>query len=266
MNVFRFAFCAALALCAMPAVAKEWHVQGFQTDPNDVVTTPLIDAFRFHAEPAAAWYMDQLSGDIVPYDRFTIFHNALTRATYAAFEYTYRQDGRQRTRIYYAMSGQDNLPTGLPRATRSLASYIVEDSTRVHAYVSDQDNSAIVATQIEGENSSRIHARDAELKALRSIERDIKRRAVTSGGSIHAFISQPMCDSCEHALHRFAEIYDVDVNVVHLEADLSAAYFQFRGIMQGFTKTLLVRIRRPDGPGPTPPPPAAGTCSRIYAQ
>jgi hypothetical protein len=266
MNVPRLLFCAVLALCATPALGKEWRVQGFQTDPNDVVTTPLIDAFRFHAEPAAAWYLDQLNGALVSYDRFTTFHEALTRATYAAFEYTYQQDGRQRTRIYYAMSGQDNPPTGLPPASRSMASYMVEDHTRVHAYISDQDQSAIVSTQLEGENSSRIHARDAELKALRTIERDIRRRAVTSGGSIHAFISQPMCDSCEHALHRFAEIYDVDVNVNHLEADMSAAYFQFRGIMHGFTKTLLVRIRRPDGPGPTPPPPTAGMCARIFAQ
>lgn len=266
MTMGRMFFGLALLLASFSAAANEWRVQAFADDPNDVVMPALLDAFRFHAEPASAWYLDQLNGRYVPYDKFMVFHREISRATYAAFEYTYTQDGRRRTRIYYAMSGRNDPLTGLATPASHLASYIVEDSTRVHAYASTFDRSTLRATQLEDEQSSAQHARDAEFKALRSIERDIQQRVVTRGGSITAFISQPMCDSCEHVMHQFSEIYGVDISVNYLEGGMSQAYYRFRGAVQGFMNTLLVRARGNDKPGPTPPPPAAGMCARIFAE
>lgn len=272
MKTLRILLASSLLAIAMPGLAAEWRAQAFANDPNDVVMPAVLDAFRFHAEPASAWYLDQLKGELVPYNKFMVFHHEMVRATYAAFEYTYVQDGRSRTRIYYAMSGRNDPLTGLTNPAPHLSTYIVEDSTRVHAFASSNDRTTLMATQLEGESSSAVHARDAEFKALRTIERDIQQRVVSRGGSLTAFISQPMCDSCEHVMHQFSDIYGVDMSVNYLEGDMSAAYYRFRGVVQGFMNTLLVRVRGRDAagpapgsaPGPTPPPPAA-MCARIFA-
>ncbi|UPG90653.1 hypothetical protein L2Y96_02450 [Luteibacter aegosomaticola] len=271
----RFLVSVVACLVTAPAIAHDWRVQSFGSDPNNVVMPAVLDAFRFYAEPASVWYLEQLNGALVPYNKFMIFHGELSRATYAAFEYTFMQNGRNRTRIYYAMSGPNDPRTGLAGAPPHLSSYVVEDATRVYSFASSADRTTLMATQLEDEPSSAIHARDAEFKALRTIERDIQRHTVTRGGTLHAFISQPMCDSCEHVMHRFSDIYGVDINVNHLEGNMSESYYRFRGVVQGFLNTLLVRVRgaaRPapgtgqgPGPGPTPPPPA-GMCARIFAE
>lgn len=260
---------ALLLVASTASAANEWRTQAFASDPNNVVMPAVLDAFRFYAEPASAWYLDQLNGESVTRNQFIVFERSMVRATYAAFEYTFVQDGRSRTRIYYSMSGPSDPPTGLTLPAPHLLSYIAEDSTRVHTYASRYDRSTLTATQLEGENSSAVRARDAELKALRTIERDIQQRVVTRGGSLTAFISQPVCDSCEHVMHRFSDIYGVDMSVNYLEGDMSAAYYHFRGVVKGFINTLLVRVRGLDKPGPTPgptPPPPAGMCARIFAQ
>ncbi|UPG94939.1 hypothetical protein [Luteibacter aegosomatissinici] len=257
---------AMAGLTAVPPVeAYEWTVNAFESDPRNVVMAPLIEAFRFHAEPAAVWYLEQLDGDLVSRRRFDTFSYAMARATYAAFEYTYLRDGESVTRIYYAMSGPANPPTGLATSPSPLVNYMVEDATRIHAHLLADDSTRLVPTQLEDEPTESLHQRDAELKAARSIERDIQRGIITRGGTLHAFISQPMCDSCQHIMHQLGRYYDIDINVVHLEGNLSQAYRQFRLMLNRYMDTVLVRIQRPGHPHPTPPP-SAGMCARLFVR
>ncbi|HEY4092430.1 MAG TPA: deaminase domain-containing protein [Luteibacter sp.] len=263
----RYLLAAALSfIVAQPSHAAEWHTRAFATDPKNLVMTPLLDAFRFHAEAASAWYLDELNGDLVSRTKFERFGRAVSSATYGAFEYTYMKDGVRHTRVYYAMSGPDNPFTALGPAGRPMADFIAQDSTRIHAYLRSSDRSSLVATEVEGDQPGGQHQRDAELKALRTIERDMQAGVVTSGGALHAFISQPMCDSCEHVMHQFSAQYNVDINVDYLEGELSEAYRRFRILANRFMDTVLVHIRHPEGPGHPTPPPSAGTCARIYAQ
>jgi len=263
----RHTLIATLALLvAAPVHAVEWHTRAFATDPKNIVMAPLLDAFRFHAEAGSTWYLDQLHGDLVSRQKFERFARSMSSATYGAFEYTFTRNGVESTRVYYAMSGPDNPFTALGPPTRPMADYIAQDSTRIHAYISDSDRSSIVATEVEGDHDEGQHRRDAELKAVRTIERDMQAGTVTPGGRLQAYISQPMCDSCEHVMHRFSAQYDVDINVAYLEGDLSEAYRRFRGVANRFMDTVLVHIRHPGGPGHPTPAPSAGTCARIYAQ
>lgn len=58
--------------------------------------------------------------------------------------------------------------------------------------------------------------RDAELKALRHIELDIRQKTIPEGGRITAYVSQPPCDSCANAIRNFGQQYRVSGNVYHL--------------------------------------------------
>lgn len=261
----RMLLMAALVSAATPCEAYEWHARGFSSDERNIVTAPLIDAFRFHAEAAAVWYLQQLNGDAVSRARFERFSVPFVGATFGAFEYTYLRDGVRQTRIYYAMSGRDEPFTAMPPATTPMSHFIAQDSTRIHAYLDPQDVTTLVATEIEGDHSEGQHRRDAELKALRTIERDIRRGTVTRNGRLQAYVSQPMCDSCEHLMHRFGALYDVDINVSYLEGDMSVAYRQFRLMMERYMDTLLARVRHPSiDTATSASTPDVGMCARIF--
>ncbi|MGF6493784.1 hypothetical protein ABIE56_001968 [Luteibacter sp. 621] len=263
----RIPLCLFASLLVTTCVdAYGWRAKAFPADPHNIVITPLIDAFRFHADPVSTWYLDQLDGSLVSRQRFLTFSTAVARATYAAFEYTYIKDGVSRTRIYYSMSGQDEPPTDLPRSGSPLSSYFVEDATRIHAYMAETDESLITWTQTEDDDTGYRHKRDAEFKAVRSIERDIRRGIVTRDGTLQAFVSQPMCDSCEHVMHQLGRLYGVNINVAYLEGNMSQAYRQFRLMLNRYMDTLLVRVNEPRRGGPTPPPPATTMCARIFSQ
>jgi hypothetical protein len=257
-----------LASCS--TAAYEWKAKAYTTDPQNLVTAPLIDAFRFHAEPIATWYLEKLNGSTVGHGRFRVFTRAVLGATFAAFEYTYVKDGVSHTRIYYAMSGRDEPPTDLPASSTPITSYFVEDSTRIRAYVNDSEESLIVSTQTEDDDTGFRHSRDAELKAARTIERDIRRGIVTRDGTLQAYISQPMCDSCVHVMHQLGRLYGVNIHVSYLEQNMSPAYQRFRRMLDGFMNTLPVRFNHAGhGGGPTPPPPppaATAMCATIFAQ
>ncbi|KAF1008192.1 MAG: hypothetical protein GAK28_01171 [Luteibacter sp.] len=252
-------------LLAAPASAESWRATGFAEDDRNIVTGALIDAFRFHAEAAATWYLNQLEGNLVSQKTFSQFSHAMVSATYGAFEYTYTKDGVRNTRIYYAMSGRDDPPTGLPSGHTPMANFIAQDSTRIHAYIGANDQSAIRWTEIETDAIPDQHRRDAELKAVRTIERDIRSGVVTRGGRLQAFVSQPMCDSCEHVMHEFERIYGADIQVNYLEGNLSPAYRRFRRLINGFMNTVLVLVQRPSRSN-HPTPPSGGACGSIFVQ
>jgi hypothetical protein len=255
-----------LLQASLPCIAYEWHARGFATDERNIVMTPLIAAFRFHAEAAASWYIGQLNGSTVSRAKFERFSVPFVGSTFGAFEYTYLRDGVRKSRIYYAMSGREEPFTSLPPATVPMANLIAQDSTRIHAYLSPQDVTTLVPSEVEGDHAEGQHRRDAELKALRTIERDIRRGVVTRNGRLQAFISQPMCDSCEHLMHRFGALYDVDINVNYLEGDMSVAYRQFRLMMARYMDTILAHVRHPGGPGEPTPPTGGSQCAEIFAQ
>ncbi|MGA7439205.1 MAG: hypothetical protein WBW32_13875 [Luteibacter sp.] len=266
MKIRKGLYLAVTLLVSSPSSAYEWRARAFGTDPQNIVMTPLIDAFRFHAEPAAVWYLEELGGNLVSREKFERFSRSVAGATYGAFEYTYTREGVRRTRIYYAMSGPDSPFTALGPPSRPMADFIAQDGTRVHAYVGVTDQTRLVSTEIEGDHAQGQHRNDAELKAARTIERDIQRGIVTRGGTLQAYVSQPMCDSCEHVLHQMGALYDIDINVDYLEADMSEAYRRFRTMVGRFMDTVLVHIRHPDGPGNPTPPPAAAMCTQIFVQ
>jgi len=65
-------------------------------------------------------------------------------------------------------------------------------------------------------NADYRRVRDAELKAFRHIEHDIRQGAVPEGGRITGYVSQPPCDSCANVIRNFGEQFHVSGDVYHL--------------------------------------------------
>jgi hypothetical protein len=270
----RFIFALAAIFMTSVAMANDtWKVKGLQTDPENTVIALLIRAFKFHMDPAATWYLEQIGPRRVSHDTFHDFRRSMTKATFGVFEYTYTRKGEDGepvsyTRIYYAMSGPADPYTGFGLAARPLRDYIQSGPLGIHAYISPHDRSSIHSTEVQGDSTATQHQRDAELKAVRTIERDIQANIVPRGGRLQAFISQPMCNSCEHVMHEFERQYGVTINITHLEGNYSRAYESFRRQIEDYLDSvyLLVypspnRLR-----GPTPPPPSAGACAALSLQ
>ncbi|PTR35167.1 hypothetical protein C8J98_101430 [Luteibacter sp. OK325] len=255
-----------LAVAGMPATAGEVKKYEWTYDYDDIVLWHLHLSFLHHAIPSVEWFLSATSHMKGNRHAFREFGRQFFSSTFASFQYTYTLNGMEHTRTYYARSGEDPPRLGVRGPTPPLYSnYLQVQPTEVHATLLSSDESAITWTALKDGRPADARRNDAELKAVRSIERDLINGRVPSGGEVTAFVSQPMCPSCEMAVRMFALQYDIDVNVNALSGDGGWASQRFMRKRVAFFTSALGSVTR-SGSGfrpPTPPPSGdvAGYCT-----
>lgn len=246
-----------LTASALPAAAGEVKTYEWTYDYEDIVLWHLRQSFLHHAIPSVQWFLSSTRHMKNSRHAFREFGRQFFSSTFATFQYTYTLRGMEHTRTYYARSGGDPPrldvfgPTPPP-----FSHYLQLQPTEVHATLLPSDRSAITWTALDDGRPSDARRNDAELKAVRSIERDLVNKRVPGGGEVIAFVSQPMCLSCEMAVRMFALQYDIDVHVNALSGDGGWASQRFmRKRVAFFTAALASSTKSGPRPGPPTPPP-----------
>lgn len=281
-TIIRLAAGISLALCAIPhAAAMQYTKEAWHQDEAEVITPFLVSSFLYFAVPTSAWYMDQLGGASVDREAFVRFAETMAGATYATFVYTYRRDGVEHSRIYFARSGSMAPRAGLPSMRGSIENFFPAfDGVEVRSTIVLGERSRIRFTPVESDDRPDARRNDAEYQAIRTIERDIISGAVASHGTVVAYVSRPPCTSCEQAMRTFAELYDISMHVNHLPGQGTSIHQKLRRGNWRYLDTLWAKVgsSRPGGnttPAPTDPPapslpglPAgalAGACTGIIS-
>lgn len=263
MKMIRSVVMTVLSLACLQANAMKFEKEVWTEDEHEVVTPHLVASFLYFAMPTQAWYLDTLEGTRVTRSEFTEFAESFVSATYATFIYTYREGDQTRSRIYYSRSGSMGSRANLPAMRGSFESYFPVDGMEVRSHIPFGERSRIRFSPVEGDDRTDARRNDAEFNAVRTIERDIIAGRVRSGGIVRAYVSRPMCTSCESAVRSFAEMYDVDVRVNYIEGRDSRIQNWFRRRLWRYADTLYAQIgtvpttQRPTTDSPTGQPPSA---------
>jgi len=253
---------------SMACGANEIRKKEYDRDENRVVLPHVEASFAYHATAAATWYMDTLRGARVPYATFNEFARRMVSNAYASFEYTYVEDGRERTRIYYASSGLDEPHLGLRdwRDARPYAEFLPQSGIEVHALARHGESSPFTPSPVgeAGDGGRNPHMNDAELKAIRTLSREIDAGRVAPMGKLVGFITMPMCDSCEQVVKDFSNQYGVDVSVNYLKGKGGRASSQFMRRRWAYFDTMKYDVvRRNDLHDRRPPGGSGGACGVI---
>jgi len=70
------------------------------------------------------------------------------------------------------------------------------------------------------------HSADAELKAFRALERDLKEGRVAAGGQLRVRVSKIPCESCRKVFAKFADHFGMSAEIAYTEEG-SEAYGAF---------------------------------------
>lgn len=246
--------CAVLAVSSAKSHAANVTVEPIGIDEGNV--TALL-------ERTSQYYIDamrSLIGDRYKDEyralRWEALETAMNRATVARLEYRFMLDGEPTVRVYHAMSGQPlssiassifegETPPGTPTspgspidasdvdlmaAASEPIDYAVTDAqdaayftgfedTDVRAAVLASEDSVLGAFYVDGANTSL----DAEFKALRAIESDMKHGIVPRGGSIRGAIGGATCGSCRYAMRSVSDTYGIDIRISQMFGSLPRA-------------------------------------------
>lgn len=200
------------------------HDELTEDDDIDLAVVATNVAYRYHALAASKWLLDTLDSsdnkgkEALKNHEFKRFKNGFVSGTFVSARYTWTNNriGRDGAMIYHAASGHPQ--PWLPDRMTPVADYdryFPSGHLAVRAVIGDAGVSEVTHTDIGGTP----HGNDAEIKLLRTLERDLRSRHVGSGGRLHIYVSTKVCDSCEIALQRFAADHDIDIDIHPLSRD-----------------------------------------------
>jgi hypothetical protein len=223
------------SLCLASPVVDAGNVRIVTIRGKESVPVALADnlqkSLAFHSVAVEKWFQDATATVPAVRNDFVPLRSQFLKSTYAELEYSYTTNGDLVTRVYHAVSGHDapyylkspashpttpTTPTGETSfgwsQTKLFQDYFPVSDVQSRATILASDTSELTADDDLVEDGF-AHGRDAELKGLRTIERDIQAGKVLPGGQLSVTVSKPVCGSCESAIRKFADIYDVDVHV-----------------------------------------------------
>jgi len=188
--------------------------------------------------------------------RWEDLDTAMRRSRIARVEYRYAVGTELRTRVYHAMSGEPlgsiassafegptrpNTPTtpdsgddhSPPQSPAPPSDEVVArrvstdaedqrffsglDDVDVRARALTFDDSQLTPYMMDGRDASL----DAEYKALRQLETDIRAGVVPARGQVSGIVDGPVCGSCRGAFQQFAEAYGADVRMTQMFASVT---------------------------------------------
>ncbi|HVI54716.1 MAG TPA: hypothetical protein VM621_06655 [Luteibacter sp.] len=206
--------CGAVASLSVGAVVVGSRV--LDDDPNGTAVNALMNGFRFYADGLSARYIDQANQGIRPAteQNWQAFEQRMTDSTFVTLFYTYRgADGVSRSRTYYAMSGSRGSVDSGPESllTSDLPDWLEPWPGEVMATIQDDGNTRVPWHMPAPRPEATWDLQDAEIKAVRTLEKDLNDHVVDKGGFATVFVSRPICLACSQALSNFANAYELSL-------------------------------------------------------
>lgn len=209
----------------------------------------LIESFKYNLRGAQRYAATQTP--LTTPEDFDPFAAQWSRANVAQLKYQWRNaTGQPRTTLYHALSGKAPPAAMGIGETQGDAAYLMPDWHRyyrernpsVYAHVIENESSVLDAIEdfrLPGETIGVGHRYDAEMRGLRTLERDIVQQHLTSGGRVTLWTSSPPCQVCRRAMQIMADAYDLDVRVFHFPAPTRDTPQVFRLLQM--TKNRMLR-------------------------
>jgi hypothetical protein len=245
-------------------------IRGAESVPVGIADM-LHRSLAYHSVAVEQWFKDATAHVPVVRNDYVPLRGHFQKATYAELEYSYEQDGEMRTVVYHAVSGNDapyylKSPASQPSTpkspvpgetapgwstTKHFDEYFPTSDVQSRARILASDNTELFSDDTLVDDKFP-HGRDAELKGVRSIERDIQAGKIPRGGTIQAAVSKPVCGSCQAAVRKFADIYDVDVHVTEF-GEGSQAWSSFASARKEIAQRIWGHTvqRQTSGSGPS---------------
>jgi len=232
--------CLAITL---PAAAVIVGTRVLDGDPNGNAANALMNGFRFHADALSARYIDRANQGIVPAtpQSWQAFERRLQFSTFVTLIYTYqRTDGVAHMRTYYAMSGSRGSAESGPESllTPDLVDWLDPWPGEVLATRQDDARTRVPWQLPTIRPEAPWDLQDAEVKAVRTLEKDLAEGVVEKGGLATVFVSGPVCLSCSQALNNFANAYELSLVVNENRATGSQTNHLYRARQMAYLATV----------------------------
>jgi len=247
---------AAMFLSTVSPACRGGVVETTRITLDEGNVTALLEVTSQHYVDAMRELIRERYRDEYRAIRWESLEDAMRREPVARLEYRFTRNGAPAIQVYHAMGGrplssvakaifEGSTPPGSPETPESLSDLETGDvatesvpladevaadladnrffgsfeGVNVRAPMLADDASALSAFVVGGDH----RAFDAEFKALRAIERDLRSGAIPRGGSIRGSVSQMTCASCERAMTRLSEAYGVDIRLAQFYPSLARA-------------------------------------------
>jgi hypothetical protein len=233
--------CLTLSLSAGAVVVG---TRVLDADPNGNAVNALMNGFRFHADALSARYIDRANHGVAPATERTwaAFVERMTGSSFVTLFYVYQgPDGVSRSRSYYAMSGSRGSADSGPESllTPDLADWLDPWPGEVMAREQDDSNTRVPWQMPTVRPEAPWDLQDAELKAVRTLEKDLIEHVVEKGGVATVFVSGPLCLACSQALNNFANAYELSL----VANENSVPYSQTNQLLRARQAAYLATVR-----------------------
>jgi hypothetical protein len=254
----------SLVPCLSFAGSVTLHPELEESDGNDMVETWVDASYRYHALAASRWLRDAEGAETMARAEFDRFARPYLTGTYLTARYTWvdERTGAARARMYHAASGPEQpwVPPSVTPPGTAFVSYFEPSPGLAHATLGSGEGSIVIHTSLPGERNPDTHRADAEIRTLRTLERDIRDATVGRRGRVDIYVSTKVCDSCEIAIQRFAADMDVDIHIRALsrdpESDIRRAFKRRRKELMDNLQCDLALRNPPHGDGSSSSSPA----------
>jgi len=221
----------------------------------------LMNGFRVYADAASRRFLTERSrsSDAATPASWGNLEQRLLDATFVTLVYTWQgPDGVAHSRTYYAVNSERRRTEDLhdPLLATDIDAWLDPWPGEVVASRHNASESRIPwATPLFRSDAPR-DMQDAELKAVRSLERDLIDGVARGEGVATVFISRPACLACSQAMSNLANAYHISLvaNEVVMSAPLarSQAADLFRAKRRAYLATVRSSLPswatlRPDG-------------------
>ena len=259
----RWGLAASCLVVSPPVAAVVVGTQTMDTDPEGNNVNALMNGFRFFADGLSARYIDRANQGIAPatVSSWRAFEQRMRGSTFVTLFYEYQgSDGVSRSRTYYAMSGsRGSVASGPePLLTPDLPEWLDPWPGEVMATAQDDANTRVPWQLPTTRPEATWDLQDAEMKAARTLEKDLRDHVVEPGGVATVFISGVMCLACSQALYNFANAYPVSVVAKEIAGDGPQTSELFRARREAYLATVRSSLIGRERFRPAHAPPVRG--------
>lgn len=266
LNLRRLIHAGLAVSCLVASLSAAAVVVGRRSvdeDPDGNVVNALMNGFRFYADGLSARYIDRANQGVAPATEQTwrAFEQRMTGSTFVTLLYTYQSaDGVSRSRTYYAMSGSRGSidSRAEPLLTPDLPDWLDPWPGEVMATSQDSANTRVPWQMPMIRAEAPWDLQDAEMKAVRTLETDLRDGTVEKGGLATVFVSGPLCLACDQALNNFANAYEVSLVTNENVWSGSQASALFHGRQMAYLATVRSSLIGRERFRPSHAPPARG--------
>jgi hypothetical protein len=263
-HLLRGGIVASCLAVALPAGAVVVGTRILHDDPNGNAVNALMNGFRFHADGLSARFIDRANQGIAPATPRTwqAFAQRLQLSTFVTLIYTYqRNDGVSNMRTYYAMSGSRGSVESGPESllTPDLADWLDPWPGEIMATLQDDTRTRVPWHLPTIRPEAPWDLQDAEIKAVRTLEKDLAAGVVEKGGLATVFVSGPVCLACSQAMNNFANAYELSLVVNENRASGSQTNHLYRARQAAYLATVRSSLIGRERFRPAAAPPTLGT-------